>query len=53
MRGAQEASVSRYDTRHVEIYRSARKHGISDADIEHAVANALAIGEQDDSKGST
>jgi len=34
----------------VEIYRSARKHGISDADIEHAVANALAVGEQDDAK---
>lgn len=34
--------------RHVEIYRSARKHGIADDDIEHAVEQALAVGEQDD-----
>ena len=42
--------VSRYDTRHVEIYASARKHGIHDLDINHAVEYALASGEQDDGK---
>lgn len=42
--------ISRYDTRHVEIYASARKHGIHDLDINHAVENALAGGEQDDGK---
>ncbi len=42
--------VSRYDTHHVEIYASARKHGIDDADINHAIENALAAGEQDDGK---
>jgi hypothetical protein len=34
----------------VEIYTSARKHGVADDDILHAVANALAVGEQDDAK---
>jgi hypothetical protein len=33
----------------VEIYRSARRHGIEDEDILHAVEHALAVGEQDDS----
>jgi hypothetical protein len=42
--------VSRYDTRHVEIYRSARTHGIADDDVLHAVEHALAVGEQDDGK---
>ncbi len=42
--------VSRYDTRHVEIYRSARKHGVPDADILHAVDHALGAAEQDDGK---
>jgi hypothetical protein len=42
--------VSRYDTRHVEIYASAPKHGIHDLDINHAVEHALASGEQDDGK---
>ena len=42
--------VSRCDTRHVEIYASARKHGIHDLDINHAVEYALASGEQDDGK---
>lgn len=34
----------------MDIYPSARKHGISDVDIEHAVDHALAAGEQDDGK---
>jgi hypothetical protein len=34
----------------VEIYRSARRHGIADDDIVHAVEHALAVGEQDDGK---
>jgi hypothetical protein len=34
----------------VAIYASARRHGITDEDIEHAVDYALAIGEQDDGK---
>jgi hypothetical protein len=34
----------------VEIYASARRHGITDEDIEHAVDHALALGEQDDGK---
>ena len=40
--------VSRYDTRHADIYRSARKH--ADADIVHAVDHALGAAEQDDGK---
>lgn len=34
----------------MEIYRSARKHGIADEDIVHAVEHALTIGEQEDAK---
>lgn len=34
--------VSRYDIRCVEIYESARRHGIDDDDILHAVEHALA-----------
>jgi hypothetical protein len=34
----------------VEIYDSARKHGVSDDDIEHAVANALVSAEDDEGK---
>jgi hypothetical protein len=34
----------------VEIFASARKHGIDDLDIVHATEHALAIGEQDDGK---
>jgi hypothetical protein len=34
----------------VEIYRSARRHGIADEDIVHAVEQAVAVGEQDDGK---
>jgi hypothetical protein len=32
----------------VEIHPSARKHGIADEDIEHAMRHALAIDDQDD-----
>jgi hypothetical protein len=31
-----------------EIHPSARKHGIADADIEHATRHALAVDDQDD-----
>lgn len=34
----------------VEIYSSANRHGIAEADVRHAVAHALAAGDQDDSK---
>lgn len=33
-----------------EIYRSARKHGIDDDDIVHAVENALVVADQSDGK---
>jgi hypothetical protein len=32
----------------VEIHPSARKHGIADEDIDHAMRHALAIDDQDD-----
>ncbi|MGA8218663.1 MAG: hypothetical protein WB771_08865 [Solirubrobacterales bacterium] len=32
----------------MEIHPSARKHGIADADIEHATANAKSIDDQED-----
>jgi hypothetical protein len=32
----------------MEIHPSARRHGIADEDIEHAVTNAMAIDDQDD-----
>jgi hypothetical protein len=32
----------------VEIHPSARKHGIADEDIKHAMRHALAIDDQDD-----
>lgn len=32
----------------MEIHRAARKHGIADEDIEHAVEFAMAIDDQDD-----
>ncbi len=32
----------------MEIHPSARKHGIADEDIEHAVRNAMSIDEQPD-----
>lgn len=34
----------------MEIYGSAKKHGVSDADIEHAVEHALMAAEEDDGK---
>jgi hypothetical protein len=32
----------------VDIHASARKHGIADEDIEHAIANAMSIDDQED-----
>jgi aspartate/methionine/tyrosine aminotransferase len=32
----------------VEIHDSARRHGVGDEDIRHAVANAMVIEDQDD-----
>lgn len=32
----------------VEIHSSARKHGVSDEDIRHAVENAMSMDDQDD-----
>ena len=32
----------------VEVHASARKHGIADEDIEHAVTHAMAIDDQDE-----
>lgn len=32
----------------MEVHPSARKHGIADDDIEHAVEHAMAIDDQDD-----
>jgi hypothetical protein len=32
----------------VEIHSAARKHGIADADIDHAVEHAMTIDDQDD-----
>jgi len=32
----------------VEIHDSARRHGVADEDIQHAVANAMVIEDQDD-----
>ncbi|MGI9119291.1 MAG: hypothetical protein ACR2G7_04080 [Acidimicrobiales bacterium] len=34
----------------MEIYASARKHGIGDVDIDHAIEHALVSGDQDDGK---
>ena len=34
----------------MEIYGSARRHGVSDVEIKHAVEQALVAGEQDDGK---
>jgi hypothetical protein len=32
----------------VEIHGSARRHGVADEGIRHAVANAMAVDDQDD-----
>jgi len=32
----------------VEIHSSARKHGVGDEDIEHAIDNVMSIDDQDD-----
>lgn len=32
----------------MEIHPSARKHGVDDEDIEHAIENAMTIDDQDD-----
>jgi GNAT superfamily N-acetyltransferase len=45
--GVSAGRVSYYNSQ-VEIHPSARKHGIADADIEHAVANAMSIDDQED-----
>jgi len=42
--------ISRYDTRNVEIFASAGRHGVADDDIRHAVEHAVVAGEQDDGK---
>ena len=34
----------------MDIYGSARKHGVSDEDIEHAVDNAILVADADDDK---
>lgn len=34
----------------MEIFASARKHGVPDEDIDHAVEHAMSVGEQDDGK---
>lgn len=34
----------------MEVYQSARRHGIADEGTLHAVEHALAVGEQDDGK---
>ena len=35
----------------MEIHGSARRHGIADEDIHHAIANAMVIEDQDDGTG--
>lgn len=40
-------SVSYYNSS-VDIHPSARRHGIADADIEHAATHAMTIEDQDD-----
>jgi hypothetical protein len=42
--------VSRYDIRHVQIHPSARKHGVTDSDIHHAVEHALVVADDDEAK---
>ncbi len=40
-------SISYYNSL-VEIHLSARKHGVADEDIEHAIDNVMSIDDQDD-----
>ena len=42
--------VSRYDIPHVDLYDSARRHGVDDVDIRHAVEHALVAAEDDEGK---
>lgn len=42
------ASDVSYYTSSVEVHPAARRHGIADDDIQHAVANAMTIDDQDD-----
>lgn len=35
-------------TINLEIHPSARKHGVGDADIEHAVSHAMSVDDQED-----
>ena len=42
--------VSRYDSPHVDIFESARKHGVRDDDILHAIDFAVVAAEEDDGK---
>jgi hypothetical protein len=44
---AGDPHVSYYNS-YAEIHPSARKHGIADEDIEHAMTNAMTIDDQDD-----
>lgn len=34
----------------MKIFETARKHGVGDSDMLHAIENAIAVGEQDDGK---
>ena len=34
----------------MEIYESAHRHGVSDADIEHAIDHALVVADEEDGK---
>jgi hypothetical protein len=42
--------VSYYDILVVEIYDSARRHGVSDSDIEHCIDHAMVVAEDDEDK---
>jgi hypothetical protein len=35
----------------VEIYGSARRHGVTDSDIEHAIDRAVVVAEDDEDQG--
>ena len=42
--------VSYYDILVAEIYDSARRHGVSDIDIEHGIDHAMVVAEDDEDK---